>query len=227
MFNAWLLISICLMIFNWVTIWKQNHRLNIFSKPLPIFALAIWLATATHFSGNAIWFFIGLFVSAVGDLLLIFHRLFMWGLAAFFLAHCVYIVGFNNLFSVSGVSSFVILFMFALIWLYLFGLIRAGLMRIPNRRKMVRAVVVYSLVLCLMAFSALSTFSQSGWEPAAAALVSSGAVLFMFSDFLLAVDRFVRPLASARLWKRITYQLGQFAIAAGVALAFSEGTRFI
>ena len=136
-------------------------------------------------------------------------------------------MGFNNIFSVFSISSYAILVIFASVWLFLFGLIRAGIMRLPNQRKMVRAVAAYSLVLCLMAYSAISTFSQPGWGPAAAALVSSGAVLFMFSDFLLAIDRFVQPLASARLWKRITYQLGQLAIAAGVVLAFSERTGFI
>jgi len=215
------------MIFNWVAIWKKNHRLNTLSKSLPIFALAIWLATATHLSGNAIWFFIGLFISAMGDLLLLFRQFFIWGLAAFFLAHCSYLMGFNNIFSVTSVSGYAILVIFASIWLYLFGLIRAGIMRLPNQRKMVWAVAAYSLVLCLMAYSAISTFSQPGWEPASAALVSSGAVLFMFSDFLLAIDRFEQPLASARLWKRITYQLGQLAIAAGVVLALSERTGFI
>jgi hypothetical protein len=47
------------------------------------------------------------------------------------------------------------------------------------------------------------------------------ALLFLFLDVLLAVDRLIWPLATARLWKRFTYQLDQLAIIAGALLTFS------
>ena len=227
MLNAWLLLSTCLMVINWAAIWQRNRRLDILTKSLPILMLAIWLADTTQLSGSAFWFFIGLFTSAAGDLLILFPRFFIWGLAAFFAVHCSFLVGFNNLFPVASVSGYVVLMLFASVWVYLFSLIRAGIMRQPGQRKMIRPVAAYSLVLSLMAYSACSTFFQSYWPSTAAALVSSGALLFMFSDFLLAFNRFVQPLASALIWKRVTYQLGQFAIAAGVVLVFSESTGLI
>jgi len=83
-------------------------------------------------------------------------------------------------------------------------------------------LALYSLVISLMVFSALSTLSRSDWAPGAAGLTASGALLFLFSDILLAVDRFVKPIPPARLWKRVAYQLGQLALTAGAMLHFGR-----
>ena len=52
-------------------------------------------------------------------------------------------------------------------------------------------------------------------------LLSARTPLLENADVLLAVDRFIRPMPGARVWKRITYQLGQLGIIAGVLLTFS------
>ena len=215
------------MVINWAAVWRENRQLDVFTKSLPVLLFALWLADATRLSGSAIWFFIGLFTSAAGDLLLLFPRFFLWGLAAFFVSHCSYLVGLNSSFTFVSIPIFVVLVLFASLWMYLFSLIRTGIMRKPGQKKMIWPVGVYSLVLSLMAFSACITFFQPGWPLPAAILVGSGALLFMFSDFLLAFDRFVQSMAFARIWIRVTYQLGQFAITAGVILFTSESIGFI
>ena len=82
-------------------------------------------------------------------------------------------------------------------------------------------MIVYNLLILMMVISALMTNFRANWQPASAGLVSCGALLFLFSDVLLAFDRFIRPLPTARIWKRVTYQLGQLAIITGVLLTFS------
>ena len=82
-------------------------------------------------------------------------------------------------------------------------------------------LITYNLLILVMVISALTTHFRAGWTPVSAGLVSCGAVLFLFSDALLAYDRFIQPLPTARLWKRVTYQLAQLAIIAGVLINFS------
>ena len=107
------------------------------------------------------------------------------------------------------------------LWVLLYATLRRGALANAAYRTMEIPLVVYNLVILLMVISALTTNFRLNWLPAASVLVSCGALLFLFSDVLLAVDRFIRPLPTARLWKRVTYQLGQLAIIAGVLLTFS------
>ena len=69
-----------------------------------------------------------------------------------------------------------------------------------------------------MVFSAIWTLFRLDWKAPASGLAASGALLFLCSDILLAVDRFAYPFPRSRLWVRVTYHLGQLALAAGAAL---------
>ena len=73
-----------------------------------------------------------------------------------------------------------------------------------------------------MLLSALLTLFSSWWNAYAAVLVSSGAILFYFSDTLLAWNKFVTPVKNGRLVNMILYHLGQFALVAGVMLQFGK-----
>jgi uncharacterized membrane protein YhhN len=221
--NVWLLLAIGLMAANWFAVWQQNRKLDILTKSLPVLTLAVWFANSTQLVGSALWFFFGLLFSALGDTFLLFKKLFFAGLAAFFLAHCAYLAGFNQPFPDASIPVYVLMVLFSALWIYFYGLIRKGFMGQPKRKKLLRLVTAYSLAQCLMAFSATATFFRMDWHPAAAALAACGALLFLFSDFLWAIDRFVQPLPKARIWKRVIYHLGQLAIAAGAALYFSGG----
>jgi len=67
-------------------------------------------------------------------------------------------------------------------------------------------------------FSALWTLFRPDWTASASGLAASGALLFLCSDILLAVDRFAYRFPHARLWVRVTYHLGQLALVGGAAL---------
>ncbi len=68
-------------------------------------------------------------------------------------------------------------------------------------------VAVYMAVIAAMLVCAWFT-----GEP----LVALGATVFVASDAILAVNRFVRPVPGARLSLIVTYQVGQALITAGV-----------
>jgi uncharacterized membrane protein YhhN len=75
-------------------------------------------------------------------------------------------------------------------------------------------VAAYVLVIAAMAAQAWGRAKQLGI--AASLWVALGSSVFMLSDTLLAVDKFVSPLPYAGLWVLATYYVAQGLIVRGV-----------
>ncbi|NJM25768.1 MAG: lysoplasmalogenase [Bacteroidia bacterium] len=92
----------------------------------------------------------------------------------------------------------------------------AGLVIIllPHLGALKIPVVIYALVLVTMVLSALYRFGKtttlSFW------LVLGGALLFMTSDSLLAINKFIAPLPMAGFWIMLTYGAAQWCIVVGL-----------
>jgi uncharacterized membrane protein YhhN len=71
------------------------------------------------------------------------------------------------------------------------------------------------LVIIGMAWVAAGAWHASLTAGSAAALV--GALMFLFSDSMLALDRFRRPFPHATAWVMTSYFAAQFLIAASLA----------
>ncbi len=84
-------------------------------------------------------------------------------------------------------------------------------------------VAVYVLVIALMAAQALGRWKQL--QTPDARTVALGACLFMLSDALLALDRFVQPLPVAIFWVLITYYAAQFCIVHGMIKALCSHSK--
>jgi uncharacterized membrane protein YhhN len=82
------------------------------------------------------------------------------------------------------------------------------------------AVVVYALAISLMAAQALGRAKVLG--TCEAKTVAMGALVFMLSDSLIAINRFVTPLPMAALAVLSTYYFAQILIAFN---AVPAGTR--
>ena len=209
------------MAFDWLAVWHGWQRVNYLTKPAAVAFLLAWLWSVSHLSGNLLGFGAGLFFSLLGDIfLLLTYRYFIYGLAAFLLAHIAYVVAFNPTPPPVSIASFVIALLLISIWSLVYAVIRRGLAQKSAYHRMFIPVGVYSAVITLMFFSALMTFFRTDWLPLSASLVACGAGLFFCSDIMLALDRFVQPFPHARLWVRITYHLGQLALIAGALLNF-------
>ena len=76
-----------------------------------------------------------------------------------------------------------------------------------------------SLRLC---WSAILTLYRLDWKTSASGLVSLGAILFYFSDIILAWNKFVKPVRNGRVINMAAYHLGQVGLIAGVILQFSK-----
>ncbi|MEQ6434687.1 lysoplasmalogenase family protein [Comamonas sp. w2-DMI] len=185
-------------------------------KPLAmVFALFCLAASARSFlesngnhAKNQVWIAAGaLFFSLAGDAFLMFEGFFIPGLVSFLLAHVCYIALLRSdapwLASRRAVAciSLVAAAMYALLWL---GGLPAAL-RLP--------VLAYVGVIATMAAQAWGRHRVL--RNPASLLVAAGASLFMLSDSLLAINRFVQPLPWAAVGVLATYYAAQALILHG------------
>ena len=157
--------------------------------------------------------------SCAGDTLLMFQgrdgNFFMFGLAAFLVAHIFYILAYrqhqssdtsNELQGLQKIRyAFPIILSGTGLVVILFS--RLGEMKIP--------VLLYAAVLTGMVLVALFRFGKT--SSLSFALVFGGAILFMISDSLIAINKFLEPLPMAGSWIMVTYIAAQYLIVTGLS----------
>lgn len=200
-----------------------NHLPLVYlSKPPLMLLLAGYFYTVTSHRSSLFTriILIALLFASIGDTLLMFrdiptatqNRLFLGGLIGFLITHVCYILAFWNrsLRIEKGLSgSWWVIPVFLLNWLVFnyFLWPSLGEMRVP--------VIIYSMVITLMAISVfrLRGFLSSRWF----GILLAGILLFMISDSLIAVNRFMLEvqLPYPRLLIMSTYLLGQYLIVLG------------
>jgi uncharacterized membrane protein YhhN len=216
-------------VIDWVAVAKNWKKVEYVAKPAAMLVLLGLLALVGGFrSLPLICFGLGIFFSLAGDVFLMISyarfsdRWFLPGLAAFLLAHVSYIAGLNiPLPEVSPIWSLGLAVVLALGAARILRRIIDGV-RKKGLPRLVRPVGLYGTVITLMLLSALLTLNNTAWKTSAAGLVALGAVLFYFSDVLLAWNKFVKPIKNGRLVNMILYHLGQAALVAGVLIQFAK-----
>lgn len=195
----------------------QLEWLVIATKPLLMVFLALYFyrgITATDYKN---WILLALFFSFGGDVFLMFHvnreLLFILGLGSFLIAHLYYSYGmlqFPNF--KSGILHKKIWLALPLI-AYSIGLIYLVL---PKLGDLAVPVMVYAFVIMLTGLSAINLFGRMSSRNAS--LVTLGAILFILSDSVIALDKFLATqlyIPNPRLIIMVTYILGQFLIVQG------------
>lgn len=217
----WLILALIFTGLEVFALRKNLSRLEYIAKPAVVVCLFIWLYLNTGLQGNMLWFGVGLLFSLLGDVLLMISldRLFMPGLIAFLLTHISYLIGFQEQLLNPTAWSFILLFFILLNAVRLIRRI-VGAMRARGQNRLVNPVIVYSLVISLMLYAAMSTIFDPAWETGAAFYVSAGAFLFYVSDLILAWNKFVSPINNSRILNILTYHLGQIGLIAGVVSQF-------
>ncbi|MBE3118052.1 MAG: lysoplasmalogenase [Candidatus Atribacteria bacterium] len=214
---------------DWVAVAKGWKKIETIAKPMTMVLLFAYLALACGFGATPlIYFGLGIFFSLAGDIFLMIsyarfsNRWFLPGLAAFLLAHMAYIIGLNMPFGepspLWAIGIGIILAMTAgrILRRILAGVREKGL------RRLVVPVMAYGMVITLMLLSAILTIYRVDWKTSASGLVCLGAILFYFSDIILAWNKFVKPVRNGRVMNMAAYHLGQIALIAGVVLQFAR-----
>ena len=187
----------------------EPHRLF---KPLTMLIAIVFVAACAYQTGMIgrfasrfkTWLLVALACSLAGDVALMFPGYFVPGLVAFLLAHLSYIALLKQgqawfasrraLIATLGFGAG----MYAVLWIG--GLPPA--LRVP--------VAAYVLVIALMTAQAIGRATVL--RDRAASGVALGAIFFMLSDTLLALNKFVTPLPLAPLWVLSTYYAAQLLI---------------
>jgi len=141
--------------------------------------------------------------SLAGDILLSFKGLFLPGLGAFLVAQVIYCILFTGQFKKSR-NGFIWL---AGIVLYAVSM---GSFIIPNAGPFSWVVGIYLLAISCMAISAgFRNDPKFIW-------VALGAFIFMLSDSLIAINKFVQPFPYAGVAIMVSYYVAQLLITLGI-----------
>ena len=213
--NIWQIVFFACAALHLLGIIANVDLLIMATKPLLMPSLMLWLwqvgKGVSPKLRNA-WL-IGLTFSTLGDILLMGSGslFFLLGLSAFLLTHISYISGTTQGFAGSGFLKrhpgwalpFVLTPVLMLSWLWV-G-IPSG-MRIP--------VTIYALVINTMVASVVNLKGRLS-SPVFISM-ATGALLFMLSDSLIAINKFGHPFEGERLAVMVTYIVGQWLLTRSV-----------
>lgn len=199
------------------------HPLVNYTKPLLMPALALWWWTNSNGDSVRRLILAALLFSCLGDVLLmwsgVYAHYFLLGLGAFLVAHLFYIYVFRRLSrGETGLLTQKPWMVFPFM-IFLFQLLALLWPNIPVAMK--GAVTVYGLVISTMAASALHLRGILPWSAANWLLL--GAILFVLSDSMIAINKFGFPFPESRVAIMSTYIIGQFAIVRGLLMRERRG----
>ena len=193
--------------------------LHTFCKPAIMIMLGFYYWASQREGGEpvSIPLIIAILFSCAGDILLMQkseEKFFMFGLGAFLVAHLFYILTLrqhrleNSAEALQGLQKIRYAFPIVLAGTGLVTILYSHLegLKIP--------VMVYAAVITIMVLNALFRFGRTNTK--SFTMVFGGAILFMMSDSLLAVDKFLEPIPMAGFWVMSTYVGAQFLIINGV-----------
>lgn len=220
--NKLLFVFVVVALADLTALYFQLGQLEYLAKPLIMVVLGLYYYSSIRNDKKTISkpVLIAIFFSWSGDVALLFDDLnelyFMLGLGFFLIAHIGYILSYDqhkNEKEGTGLLG-VQRFRFALP-IVLAG---TGLITIlyPHLNDLKIPVIIYSVVLMVMVLKALFRFGytsqKSFW------FVFTGALLFMVSDSLIAITKFLSGFPLASLAIMTNYILAQFLIISGLVV---------
>jgi uncharacterized membrane protein YhhN len=201
-----------------ISILTNLEWMHLTCKPLLMISLAAYYWTSVYSKERSNVVMLSICFSFLGDTLLMFGELnegyFMAGLVSFLLAHTFYVFAYRQhrfddaKDALQGVQRVRLAFPIVLAATGLLVVLypSLGALRFP--------VIIYTIVILLMVLNALyrygRTSSESFW------LVFAGALLFMLSDSVLALNKFYTSINHADVYIMIPYIAGQFMIVQGL-----------
>lgn len=181
---------------NWFAVERKSKPLEYVAKPATtIFVLLSALTLTPDHSVVRAWFVVALLFCLAGDVFLMLRETyFVPGLISFFVGHVCFIVGFiADPATPDAFYGFIVAFVFA----FLFGIglpIAAGARRVDP--ALFIPVNAYMAILAAMLATSFVTTSS---------VAALGAAVFVSSDYILARNRFVRPIPHGHLATMVTY----------------------
>lgn len=191
------------------------ESLDCFLKPalIPLLILGVYFSKKFRTQNILLT---ALLFSWIGDVVLLFADIaeiyFILGLVSFLLSHLLYLVLFNKQIK-EKIKRNAVIFMIGsiLIGCYLIGMLSVLL---PSLGDLKIPVVVYASIISIMLL-----FAYNGlliWKKPANQFVFFGALFFVISDSILALNKFHTPIKKSSFIIMLTYLVAQYLIVIGI-----------
>ncbi|WP_409416880.1 lysoplasmalogenase [Flavobacterium sp. PS2] len=189
---------------------------------IPILWLAVYLSE--DFPSKKILLGALLF-SWIGDVILLFadkaEIYFILGLVAFLISHVIYIILFNKQNKPDVPKNKGVFFIgLGFILVYLATMLTVLL---PKLGDLQLPVIVYALTISTMLLYAFSGYLI--WKKPANTYILVGAIIFVLSDSILAMDKFYEPIYKNSFFIMLTYLMAQYLIVIGILKLNSIKTK--
>ncbi len=196
--------------------------LEIFAKPLIVPSLMGYYLS--YASPHSMIFILALVCCSLGDTLLLFESggngAMVYGISAFLMAQGLFIFSYRRYSFKKNTTELGHTYKMRIAFPIILSGTGLCVILYPSLGPLKIPVMIYALLLTGMVVSAVFrlglTNSKSFW------LVLSGALLFMLSDSVLAVNKFFTPLDHASFWIMLPYCSAQFLIVEGILQHPSE-----
>ncbi len=214
--KSWILLLTVALIGNMIGWQLGIETIQFIFKPLIIPAIVgFFYSTVKHITeGVNKWILVALIFSLGGDVLLMFQDknslFFLAGLSSFLLAHIFYIIYFHRVRTKENVKSNPLFLVIVVVYysvLISFLSPFLGDMKLP--------VCIYGIVISFMFMLAMHMLYIK--NKIAGRWMMIGALLFVVSDSLLAINKFYKPFDMANILIMLTYGVAQFYIVKGAA----------
>ena len=212
--QAWIFLFAFALIANITGGFLKDHLIDYVSKPLIVLSLIGYFLSKTNKATSSLrkWIVLALAFSCAGDVLLMFQQkdplFFLLGLSSFLIAHLFYIVFFHRVRAREKIKGNTWVLLFVAIYyvaLIIFLSPYLGDMKLPVR--------IYGVVISFMLMLALHMLFIK--NKGAGKCMVVGAVLFIMSDSILAINKFYHPFEMAVLAIMLTYGMAQVFIVEG------------
>lgn len=212
----WIIVYFAVLAADLFAVYSGNETLRYFSKPLlvPLLVLYFILNTSSFHSSLKRWIVLALAFSWLGDVLLMFDSMnssfFIFGLIAFLIAHLFYIMFYAGVLRSENLKKNYWLFIPVLIYYVALIYILS-----PHLSEMKLPVRIYGVVISYMLIQALQVARIKNRSAAAFTII--GAILFIASDSILAINKFYNPFEYAGIAIMLTYGIAQLLITIGAS----------
>lgn len=192
----------------------DDPTINQFTKPLlmPILIWLVFLWSKGHVTLPRLMLALALVFAWIGDLLLMLQQnadwYFLAGLGSFLVMQLIYCVVFRQ--SMYGQPKLSIKTTLPVTLLTVAVLV----LIIPNAGVLKFPVAIYSI--CIIAMLTFGLLRANLTNQASFLMVMIGAVLFVISDAIIGINKFMLDVPMAKFWIMLTYIPAQYLIVRGI-----------
>jgi uncharacterized membrane protein YhhN len=212
----WIILFSIILAIHLSGILLKNQLTEYVSKPMIIVLLVFYFISETSKveTGLKKWIMTALLFSWLGDVVLLFQPrgsiFFLFGLSAFLLAHIFYIIFFHRIRVKENIRSNP--WLLAIVVIYYVTLI---IFLSPYLADMRLPVRIYGIVISFMFLLAMHMLFIK--NKTTGRLMMIGALLFVISDSILAINKFYQSFELSGIVIMLTYGLAQLFIVEGAA----------